>query len=700
MKRVISVCLLSLGILFAQQEDQKRAVPKLGKLAKRCGKQIKWIKKFKKAKTKAIQSGRLILAYIYRIKRSPMEKVRELEAYMDAGPWVNPDIVELVRRKFVTAKVTGSRRLSRGLVPRRFYEPGLVFFTPEQKPKVLHKLNAIYTFNDDFILHVLRWILRNNPKYNIPSPSLTKAQERLNQDPQDSGLKLELAQEYIKEGQYEQAHRLLAELEGIKGERLAQVYYTWATLFRRQRRADKALKLIQKAQQLPLSETLKADLLAEEALIALKQSKYSRAEQSYKRLLKVYPQAHRADEAMFYLGAIYYLSAREKQAKAIWRRAARGYPDSSWGWKSAANLVRLGRFKRGPLVSGFEQLSWPPQDIFDHLPAGTTRGSKPSEALQAVKRGVSFLLERQRSNGAWRDHKYDFGERVGGIRSMLNVDMAVTALCATALLSWRGMDPRIEPALDRAEDYMLEDKNISWRDRTEILWAHIYRLFYFSRRLASIQDQDKRRRLRKRVRILVNHVKAIQQRSGIWRHEYENPFASASALLALYEAKVAGAKLSARMIRKGLRALKSCRARNGTFSYGYGRGPGARIRGAAGRMPLCELALYHHGKSSKKRVKKALRAFFKNLKRLERVRRYDYHADRFMNGGFYFFYDLYPASEAILVLDEKDREKYLKRLLSHLLEIQEMDGSWVDSHELGKSYGTAMALLTLKNCLQ
>jgi hypothetical protein len=33
-----------------------------------------------------------------------------------------------------------------------------------------------------------------------------------------------------------------------------------------------------------------------------------------------------------------------------------------------------------------------------------------------------------------------------------------------------------------------------------------------------------------------------------------------------------------------------------------------------------------------------------------------------------------------------------------VLETSEIDGCWVDSHELGRVYGTAMALLTLKLC--
>ena len=38
-----------------------------------------------------------------------------------------------------------------------------------------------------------------------------------------------------------------------------------------------------------------------------------------------------------------------------------------------------------------------------------------------------------------------------------------------------------------------------------------------------------------------------------------------------------------------------------------------------------------------------------------------------------------------------------QKMLEHVLKIGEIDGSFVDSHELGKSYGTGMALMVLKN---
>ena len=41
------------------------------------------------------------------------------------------------------------------------------------------------------------------------------------------------------------------------------------------------------------------------------------------------------------------------------------------------------------------------------------------------------------------------------------------------------------------------------------------------------------------------------------------------------------------------------------------------------------------------------------------------------------------------------RTAHDRKLVEHVMSIGEIDGSFLDSHELGKSYGTAMALLIL-----
>jgi len=192
----------------------------------------------------------------------------------------------------------------------------------------------------------------------------------------------------------------------------------------------------------------------------------------------------------------------------------------------------------------------------------------------------------------------------------------------------------------------------------------------------------------------VKSLERIQTKEGAWYHEYPATFTTATVLLALDEAKKAGAEIPEAMIRKGAEALNSCRNPKGVFAYGF-PGRGSAVQGGAGRMPLCETALLSAGLSTADDVKASLEVSFKHHELLEKIRKYDDHADRFANGGFFFWYDQYGRAVAGRAVGD---EKAMARQKEIVLAIPEIDGSWVDSHELGRTYGTAMALLTLKRC--
>jgi len=199
-----------------------------------------------------------------------------------------------------------------------------------------------------------------------------------------------------------------------------------------------------------------------------------------------------------------------------------------------------------------------------------------------------------------------------------------------------------------------------------------------------------------KMKELVGLIAKLQKRSGVWQHEYDNPFATASTLVALAEAKAAGAEVPDDVLARGTRALEKCRSAKGIFSYAYGW-DGSPVLQSAGRMPLCELGLFLNGKSDEAALRAAVDAGFERHDALERVRKYDNHADAVGNGGFFFWYDMVGRAEAIRRL-KADRAKLLERQRDLVLSIAEIDGTFVDSHELGKSYGTAMALLTLRLC--
>jgi hypothetical protein len=367
------------------------------------------------------------------------------------------------------------------------------------------------------------------------------------------------------------------------------------------------------------------------------------------------------DEARWLQGVALHLRADDALGRDEWRKV-----EGRWGWKAAAELAR-----DGPFVRGFEVHEALPPGALEGLPTSTTLPRKAADPARAVR----YLAGMQRKSGAWDDSHYHFG----GDDSLPNVWMAVTALAAHALREWGGPDDTIK----RAEGYLKDEKKIAEKDDDEIVWAQAYRLLYF------VRTGDAAMQAR-----LVKALAGLQKRSGAWQHEYDNPFVTATALDALLAAKRAGADVPAGVVERGLDALASTRGRTGIFSYGF-PGNGDQPEGGAGRAPFCELALRRGGRSSPEALEASLALSFKHHGLLERVRKVDDHADAWENGGFFFWYDQWGRARAAR---EAGSAVSLARQREIVLSTQEIDGCWVDSHELGRVYGTAMALLTLKLC--
>ena len=191
-------------------------------------------------------------------------------------------------------------------------------------------------------------------------------------------------------------------------------------------------------------------------------------------------------------------------------------------------------------------------------------------------------------------------------------------------------------------------------------------------------------------------------REGFWRHEYPNAFCTGAMLWGLHDARKAGATVPDEVLDKGLGALLSAREKSGAFVYGGSVRKGSKrmtsLKDSSTRMPVCEGVLLAFGRSDKQKLQFALDTYWKYIDRIEGVRRNDYHSDGVL-GGFFFFHSLFHASQANKLLPNKIRKQNNKRFLELLQKIPEMDGSFLDSHEIGRSYGTAMALLTLRNVM-
>ena len=393
-------------------------------------------------------------------------------------------------------------------------------------------------------------------------------------------------------------------------------------------------------------------------------------------------------------GARRWAKQEDALARAVWRNLVEQHPDHPLAWKAAMELQG-----HGPFVHAFETYAELPAAALATSPDGTIAPAGVYEERDLWNRGTDFLLATQRASGAWEDSTYDFG----GTDGLPNVFMAVTAICTTALLEHAARlekpDQRVEAGLARALAYMCDESNVNAEDTDERFFAHVYRMRCFVRWI-DLRPDDKARLLPVLERVTAALV-SMQMRNGAWHHEYANPFVTSDALIALAEAQRIGVTPAElfEIIDRGMTSLLLCRAENGAYSYGQVRGSGparASIEGSVGRTPRGELAVTLWDPVRSTGLEKAVAASFDNEHHLIPARKYDDHTSSFAYGGFFFYYDLHARTEAIAALPKgKARDAAVKRQREQLLGLPEFDGAFVDSHEIGRGYGTGIALWCL-----
>ena len=395
-------------------------------------------------------------------------------------------------------------------------------------------------------------------------------------------------------------------------------------------------------------------------------------------------------------------------ANKVWADASAAFPNEPLAWKAAAESQGI-----GPFVRGFETHGQLPENSM--LAGVESLGScaPPStfSEIEIWNRSVDFILGMQNENGGFKDSDYDFG----GTDSLPNVHVAVTSLAALSLVkaSQRKDLPETKKqkcldSVKRAIAFVSDNKNINKADRDEILWAYAYRLRLINSCLDlpdGTLDVEKSEIVGLQA-ISITALQDVQSRGGGWYHEYTNPFVTATALLSLYEAKQMGATVDDDKVAKGLGSLKSDRFANGAFPYSSRRRPGQKsggsdrdIAASAGRMPLCELGLYRWGGSDDAALQSAVERSLALQENLSVALKYDDHTSRLAYGGFFFWYDMRARSEAIATIkDAAKQTEFKSQQKALILALPEIDGCFVDSHELGRVYGTAMALLSLSDC--
>ncbi|MFT7618735.1 MAG: tetratricopeptide (TPR) repeat protein [Planctomycetota bacterium] len=668
---------------------------------------------------RAQEEGRLVLWYIYKVSentKSGRQMIRApvLDIAMRQIVWSDPDVERLVKSNFVPLRMVCDEKMSArfGLRPLKFLEPGFVLLNA--KGEVLHSIGCIRSFDPLWTCQILRDVLRRDRK--APNDSAQTAIER-------GEWKLCLEKERASEN----ANSIMS-------------LYRQATFERRMRSGANALSLLDGAQELWDEEVAKATksmserqrrsflraakvgssrrggkaaaelakswrmIRAEEGLVLTRMGRFKEAIKPLREVVDSIDGDRRA-EAAYLLAMIRLQNGDEMDAVRRFQDIVQEYPETVFGRRARANVL-LGIDDKRPLgsaFSGLERLKWLPEEAFASMPKDTTWPQEKLSVSDAVERGVQFLLRQQRADGGWNDSRYSY---CPDTRITANVWMAISAVSCQALLRHRDSADEatakaIDKALARGERYLADASRVN-RGRNEDVYADAYRLDYYVARLKTLPAGPERRLIRELMKRIVREAGQRQDDMGFWAHEYANAFCTAVMAQGLIAAKMGGVLVPKTMLKKAGESIASARSSDGGFAYsGVARKKlsNKSLINSSTRMPMCESVLFDLGLSDMGNVSFAFENFWDHFERIEGVRRTDFHSDGQI-AGFMFFHTLYHTSKAISSLPSKKRTEEHGKLLDRVLRYGELDGTFMDSHEMGRSYGTSMALLVIANALQ
>lgn len=663
------------------------------------------------ALARAKEQQKPVLLYVYKISEQQkrgrqMIRAPVLDIYMRQLIWSDPDVERIVTSSFVPVRTVFDDALCErfGVRPLSFLEPAIVFLTPDGEK--LHELRTIRTFDAPWIASVLRDVL-DKAHGPLVKGDLEAARDR---------------------GDWQRALSLLE----AQGDTTAAHAYAKATMLRRLRRGEDTLaaldaaterlqqqakELLEKEKQQPRSprrrrprlpaslQRLDLQIAAERGAVLIRMGRFADAIAPLQKAADARPAAwgegpSRRAEARYRLALLRLRTGDEAGALRRFQKLAQDDPDDLHGRRAEVNL-RVGvddGLSLGAPMFGYERLQWLPEAAFTKLAANTEWPGQQLSEAQLVDHGVRALLAQQRSHGGWTDSRYAY---CPDARITPNVWVAITAICCQALLRHRDAfaEPeRIDAALARGESYMLDPNRMN-RGRNEDVYSDSYRLMYLRHRLETAKTDGERDRLKAAMQRIVAAAQQRQKNGGFWAHEYSNAFCTAAMVQGLQAAKDAGVEIPVDMLSQATLALASARSKDGAFSYGgAARGkPSAKgLQNASTRMPMCEAALFALGASDQKRLQFAFDNFWAHYDVIESVRHTDFHSEGQI-AGFMFLHSLFHTSEALALLPAERQKAERSKLRERMLQYAEIDGTFLDSEELGRSYGTAMALLTLAN---
>ena len=345
----------------------------------------------------------------------------------------------------------------------------------------------------------------------------------------------------------------------------------------------------------------------------------------------------------------------------------------------------------------------------------------------SIDRGVAFLLSSQNKDGSWGNATQTKGLNIyapvpGAHRAFR---AATTGLAVDALIRTGNYktDASAEKALSRGENWLMDNLPYVRRATGDTLynvWAHSYG----TQALAAAHklrtgDPDRQAELRRVIATQVDRLVRYASVDGGWgyydfRAQAKQPssssisFTSATALVALKEARDVGVEVPQKLVDRAIAAINRQRKSDGSFLYGeylkYSPlHPVNRPAGSLGRTQACYIALRRWGDTTvtDQNITDWLDKLITRNGWLDMGRKRPVpHESWFAVAGYFFYYGHYYAGLTTASLPAETSPPYKKKLAALIVPLQEKDGSWWDFpfYAYHQPYGTAFALLTLAEC--
>lgn len=672
------------GFAFREVAGPTEDEALLEELAGRCGSEVVLSEDWESASERAREEGKLVLVAVHLLPGFDIE-----------GPWMqghfmDEDFIDLLNERYVPL----------------MYKRGLG--APFEEQEVYGMSNSSFgtallvVDPDGNVVGETREDLDGFLRRELAA----RATEQELGELFDSKDPLELAEHFVRRGEFAEARRVL------EGQRSARAHLVASEMARRDLEREAwgaALELARGAED---ASDFDYELERATAQYEIAMNRPDEARKILERLLEAYPEREDIQEVSFGLGALDFADEDLERARERWMELCREHPESRWAWQAAAT-IRSTLFKAGKGT----RLHWPPQEYFEAQRHPAPEPGNHKEVEQVIAQAVDFLLEGQVADGHWicageaADDPWDENQK--------NLTEAVTCLAARSLLAHRdrdGVTLAIERALDhvirRLEHDLVQEPQILYMDYT--VWNRACQLHLFTQCLElGFGDRE---RIEAACALVLDDLRARQHKGGGWSYFISgslegsgNPitqsisFTTAFVIVALAEAVDLDLETPEGLVADAVDCLERMRNDDGPFVYmlhhgSESAGRSTTIQSGAGRGPLCSYALMRHGRSSTRELWQNLKTYADHHAGLtHQVGRALMHAGPHAEGSHWVLFDYATAAEALGELPRRKTGKFRELILTDLLEARRADGSFLDNQLIGRHCGTALALIAFEH---